>query len=144
MGTTISIASGRRQRAAKAVNDLAPSPAHTEAPVSAPAHPLVGVELGTVERRYGLVSSKQTVRVADVVATSGDLAVADRLAYAAAVNGRSPLVVVQSDGWYVACLVDPCLDVTQLLVLQGDAGAPTVMSVVTDRGITPLLGPLVA
>ena len=132
MGTTVAI--DRFRRRARSV----------EAGAAAPPHPLEGALLGSTERRYGLMTSHDPVRLAEVVATSGDLAVADRLAFLAASQQRRSIVVVALDGWYVACTTDLPLDAAQLAELQLDEAAPRIMSLVTARGITPALGPLVA
>ena len=109
------------------------------------SHPLVGTTLGSLERRYGLMSSEEAVSIAEVIATSGDLAVADRLAFVAAMERHMPIVVVELDGWYVACATEVPLPPTELPGLRApEGGAPRIMSVATERGITPALGPLVA
>lgn len=138
MGTTttaISIDRFRRRRAASQASGHAP---HA-------GHPLVGTTLGTLERRYGLMSSEEPVAIAEVIATSGDLAVADRLAFVAAMERRAPIVVVELDGWYVACSTEVALAATELPSLRApESGAPRIMSIATERGITPALGPLCA
>ncbi|MCW2925419.1 MAG: hypothetical protein JWM98_2823 [Thermoleophilia bacterium] len=134
--TTISLDRFRRRaRAAQVAGSVAP----------AATHPLVGTALGVLERRYGLMSSEERVVVTEVIATSGDLAVADRLAFVAAMERHEPIVVVEFEGWYLACRTERTLDPSQLSQLRaaGD-GAPRIMSIASDRGITPALGPLVA
>lgn len=108
-------------------------------------HPLVGTTLGFLDRHYGLMSSEEAVVVSEVLATSGDLAVADRLAFVAAMERHEPIVVIQIDGWYLACRTERTLEPSQLAQLRpaGDA-APRIMSIASVRGITPALGPLVA
>lgn len=108
------------------------------------AHPLVGTALGTLERRYGLMSSEETIVVAEVIATSGDLAVADRLAFVASMERHTPVAVIEVDGWYVACVTERTISSAELSQLRPVDGAPRVMSLATERGITPALGPLVA
>src|SRR5687767_1181799 len=95
MGTTtaISIDRFRRRKAAAQPQGHAP---HA-------SHPLVGTTLGLLERRYGLMSSEEQVLVTEVIATSGDLAVADRLAFVASMERHVPIVVVEIEGWYLAC-----------------------------------------
>ncbi|MCW2950282.1 MAG: hypothetical protein JWN41_1295 [Thermoleophilia bacterium] len=108
-------------------------------------HPLVGASLGVIERTFGLMKSEQLVSVVEVVAASGDLAIADRLAFVASFERHVPTVVVLYDGWFVACITDVPLDAAAFAQfhqpLAGQA-APRIMSIVSDRGITPALGPL--
>lgn len=109
-------------------------------------YPLHGVALGAVERTYGLMKSEQLVTVTDVLSASGDLAVADRLAFVTALERHEPLAVVHYDGWFLVCATDVPLDAATLAQLHAVAGsevpAPRLMSVASDRGITPALGPL--
>jgi hypothetical protein len=141
MGTTtaISIDRFRRTRRTNAVADAAAGIG--VAPVS---HPLVGTALGTLERRYGLMSSEETIVVAEVIATSGDLAVADRLAFVAAMERHTPIAVIEVDGWFIACATERTIAASEVSHLRAPGGAPRVMSLATERGITPALGPLVA
>jgi hypothetical protein len=141
MGTTpaISIDRVRRTRRANAASEAAA--ALGAAPVS---HPLVGTTLGTLERRYGLMSSEETIVVAEVIATSGDLAVADRLAFVAAMERHMPIAVIEVDGWFIACATERTINASEVSLLRAPEGAPRVMSLATERGITPALGPLVA
>jgi hypothetical protein len=88
------------------------------------------------------MSSIERVLIGEVIATSGDLAVADRQAFLAARARQSTLIVVSHDGWFVACAVDQPLDVAQIESLRADSSAPQIMSIVTSRGIVPMLGPL--
>jgi hypothetical protein len=136
MGTTtaISIDRFRRRKAAAQPQGHAPHP----------AHPLVGTTLGMLERRYGLMASEEPITVSEVVATSGDLAVADRLAFVASMERHVPIVVIELDGWYLACATAVPLASTELPALRLTDGAPRIMSVASERGITPALGPLVA
>lgn len=136
MATSTAFALGRRNRVAPIAQDAA-----SLAPATI-VHPLVGTELGTVERRFGLMATSELVRIADVVSTSDSLAVADRFAFIASMQSHMPVVVLEFEGWYIACLVDRPLDVADLLGMHSVDGAPRLMSVVTDRGITPALGPL--
>lgn len=107
-------------------------------------HTLLGRVLGAIDRRYGLMSSEEPVVIAEVVATSGDLAVADRLAFLWATERHVPVVVLEVDGWYVACTTERPIGAVELPMLRMAADAPRIMSLVTDRGITPALGPLCA
>ena len=126
--TTISLDRFRRTR-------------HTSAPeaagvgVAPAAHPLVGAALGTLERRYGLMLSEDTIVVAEVVATSGDLAVADRLAFVASMERHTPVVVIEFDGWYVACTTERTMAPGEVAQLRPVDGAPRIMSLVTERGM---------
>jgi hypothetical protein len=126
--------------------------ASVEAPALAPepTHPLVGMALGVAERRYGLMTSREIVGIAEVVGTSGDLAVSDRLAFMAAMrHTATPVVVIELDGWFIACIPTHALETADYAALQ-PAGAAQgaidarVMSVATARGIMPVLGPLAA
>ena len=121
-----------------------------QAPALAPetTHPLVGMALGVAERRYGLMTSREVIGIAEVVGTSGDLAVSDRLAFLASTrrNG-SPVVVIELDGWFVACIPTHSLEAADYAALQpatdhDGAIDARVMSVATSRGIMPVLGPL--
>ncbi|MCB0879737.1 MAG: hypothetical protein KDC46_12265 [Thermoleophilia bacterium] len=143
MGTTttaaISIDRFRRRRAA------ADAAAAADALGSVPAaHPLTGVALGTIERRYGLMSSEDTITIAEVIATSGDLAVADRLAFVAAMERHVAVAVVEVDGWYVACTTERAISPAEVANLRPNDDSPRVMSIASERGITPALGPLSA
>lgn len=122
------------------------------APALAPetTHPLVGMALGVAERRYGLMTSREVVGIAEVIGTSGDLAVSDRLAFLAATRRPgTPVVVVELDGWFVACVPTHVLDAADYAALQPATDEPSdagvrVMSIATARGIMPVLGPLAA
>lgn len=137
MGTTtaISLDRFRRRREAAAADPLG---------AATTAHPLVGTTLGTIERRYGLMSSEDTITIAEVVATSGDLAIADRLAFVAAMERHHAVVVIEFDGWYIACTTERTLAPSEVALLEAGADAPRIMSVASERGITPALGPLSA
>jgi hypothetical protein len=111
---------------------------------SVEAHPLVGATLGVIERRYGLMTSSAAISIVDVVGVSGDLAVADRIAFIASMERRVTVTVVSHDGWFVACITDRPIEVGELTSLRAPEGAPRLMSLATDRGIRPTLGPLVA
>lgn len=141
MGTTtaISIDRFRRTRRAAATTD----PAAGVGAV-ATAHPLEGAVLGTLERRYGLMSSEDTITISEVIATSGDLAVADRLAFVAAMERHTAVAVIEIDGWFIACTTERAISPAEVTHLRPADGAPRMMSLVTERGITPALGPLVA
>jgi hypothetical protein len=141
MGTTtaaISLDRFRRRRSGAA------AAAADQLGASAAAHPLTGTALGVVDRRYGLMSSEETITVAEVIATSGDLAVADRLAFVAAMERHAAVVVIEFDGWFVACTTERALTPAEVGQLRPSDGAPRIMSVASERGITPALGPLSA
>ena len=148
MGTTtaaISIDRFRRRRAiaAEAATGAAQAATAPDALGVAPTtHPLTGTTLGTIERRYGLMRSEETIAVADVIATSGDLAVADRLAFIASLERHQPVVVIELDGWYVACTTERLIGAPEVAQLIPGDDAPRIMSVASERGITPALGPL--
>jgi hypothetical protein len=54
------------------------------------------------------------------------------------------IAVVEVDGWYVACATERTIAASEVAHLRAPEGAPRVMSLATERGITPALGPLVA
>jgi hypothetical protein len=139
MGTTTAISIDRFRRTRRATTEAAAAVGAAQV-----AHPLVGTALGTLERRYGLMSSEETIVVAEVIATSGDLAVADRLAFVAAMERHAAIAVIEVDGWYIACATERTIQPSEVAQLRVPDGAPRVMSLATERGITPALGPLVA
>ncbi len=139
MGTTTAISIDRFRRTRRATTEVAAGLGTAQV-----AHPLVGITLGTLERRYGLMSSEETIVVAEVIATSGDLAVADRLAFVAAMERHTPIAVIEVDGWFIACATQRTIAASEVSQLRAPEGAPRVMSLATERGITPALGPLVA
>ena len=110
---------------------------------------LPGAAIGTVERTFGLMKRDEIIVVGDVVAVSGDLAVADRLAVVAAAQRREPIVVLEIEGWFVACSTDRALHTRDLELMEpvlNEEGHPQlrIMSLVNEHGIKPALGPLVA
>lgn len=100
--------------------------------------------LGVLARRYGLLTSEEVVHATGEVDRSGDLAVADRIAFLAACRGHASVLVIEQDGWFIACIADHDLDAADLANLRGTGDSPRIMSLVTERGITPVLAPLVA
>ena len=65
---------------------------------------------------------------------------ADRLAFVASMERHAAIVVVELDGWYVACATERTLAAAELAQLRApEGGAPRLMSIVTERGITPAL-----
>lgn len=139
MGTTTAISIDRFRRTRRSV-----APAADSIGAAPAAHPLVGTTLGTLERRYGLMSSQDAVVVSEVIATSGDLAVADRLAFVAAMQRHASIAVIEFDGWFVACATERTITADEVPHLRAPEGAPRLMSIASERGITPALGPLVA
>lgn len=138
MGTTTAISIDRFRRRKAGTQQASALAPHA-------SHPLAGAMLGMLERRYGLMSSEEPVTVTEVIATSGDLAVADRLAFVAAMERHVPIVVIEMEGWYLACATSVPVSATELPLLRTpEGGAPRIMSVASERGITPALGPLVA
>lgn len=137
---TISLDRFRRARLADATGEQQAAPDTLSIQGT---HPLVGASLGVIDRRYGLMSSEHHVRVVEVLSASGDLAVADRLAFIAAMERHVPFAVVAFDGWFVICATDMPLDMASLAQLRGgDFADARLMSVASERGITPALGPL--
>lgn len=104
---------------------------------------LAGATLGTIERRYGLLRCEEAVTVAEVFDRSGDLAVADRLAFVFAARLHAQVAVVQHDGWYHVVALDRPLTMAQACELHPVAPTPRLLSLVTERGISPLVAPLV-
>jgi hypothetical protein len=107
--------------------------------------PLVGMQLGVLSRHFGLISSELPVTVCDVLGTSGDLAVADRIAFLAALERRGCVLVLESDGWYHAVTIDEAIEAGQISAMRPPSDGrpvPRIMSIVSERGITPALGPL--
>jgi hypothetical protein len=100
------------------------------------------VALGTIERRYGLLGCEEIVRVVQQLDRSGDLSVADRVAYVSAVQTHRQTVVFEQDGWFVVALLDRHLSADQAVALTTRRGGPRLMSVVDARGITPIVTPL--
>jgi hypothetical protein len=143
--TTAAISIDRFRRARRAGAESA-AQAAAQLPQAVPgAEQLVGTVLGTIDRRYGLMCSEETIHVSEVLAMSGDLAVADRLAFVASMERHTAIAVIEVDGWYLAVATERVLTTSDLGALRMPAGgAPRVMSLATDRGITPALGPLVA
>lgn len=107
------------------------------------ADPAVGIVLGTIERRYGLLTCAEPVTVASVLERSGDLAVADRLAWLHTQRTHAQHVVFEHEGWYVVGCLERPLTADQADHVTPLALSPRLMSVVTDRGIVPVVGPLV-
>jgi hypothetical protein len=145
--TTAAISIDRFRRARRAGSaDAATAAAQVAAQTPlVPGAELVGTVLGTIDRRYGLLSSEEAIHVSEVLAVSGDLAVADRLAFVASMERHTAIAVIEVDGWYLACATERALTTADLGALRMPAGgAPRIMSLATDRGITPALGPLVA
>jgi Tfp pilus assembly protein PilZ len=101
-----------------------------------------GTAVGTIDRTYGLLVCEEIVRVNEVLDRSGDLAVADRVAYLCARRTRSQVVVVELDGWYHAVVLDRYLSVEQAGQIKPLAASPRLMSLVDSRGIMPLVSPL--
>ena len=54
------------------------------------------------------------------------------------------IAVVELEGWYIACATERAIVPAELGALRQGEGAPRMMSLATERGITPALGPLVA
>lgn len=103
---------------------------------------LCGVHLGVIERRFGLLSTTTGIRVASELGRSADLAATDRIAFVHAMRSGSVTLVVEADGWYCAVVCDEMVTVDQIFGASLDPLAPRLMSVVSPRGITPVLGAL--
>lgn len=104
---------------------------------------LDGTPVGNIERRYGLLRSTELVSISHALEAHGDLAVADRMAFLHATQARTQLVVVQLDRRYWVVVLDRAISPEQAADLQALEGAPRIMSLVSERGITPIVAPLV-
>jgi hypothetical protein len=101
-----------------------------------------GRALGTVERRYGLLGCEEIVRVVEELDRSGDLSVADRIAFVTAIQTHRQVVVFEHDSWYVVGLLDRHMSADQAATIKPRRGGPRLMSIVDARGITPMVSPL--
>ena len=68
----------------------------------------------------------------------------DRLAFVASMERHMPIAVIEVDGWFIACATERTIAASEVSQLRATEGAPRIMSLATERGITPALGPLVA
>ena len=118
---------------------------HQAVPVTEPgvAPDDVRTPIGTIEQRYGLLRSQESLLLDEATCRSGDLAVADRLAFVHASQRGQQFVVVELDGWYVVGRASRHLTAAQAAAVQPGAGYARLMSVVDERGITPVVAPLV-
>lgn len=104
---------------------------------------LEGAPIGTIERRYGLLRCDEMVSVSQVFNRTGDLAVADRLAFVYAGRSHTQAVVLEQDGWYYPAALDRTITTAQLREMRSLPGGPRLHSLVSERGITPVVAPLV-
>lgn len=103
----------------------------------------VGPAIGIIEQRYGLLASQEMVTLDHSICRTGDLAVADRLAFVHASQSAAQVVVVEIEGWFVVGIANRHLAAAQAAsVTPVDRGA-RLMSIVDERGITPIVAPLV-
>ncbi len=103
-----------------------------------------GLMLGTVQRRYGLLTSEESVCVSHAIERCSDLAVADRVAWMHAVQLRRQVVVFEHDGWYWVGQLEVSLTPEQARDVVPLAVSPRLLSIASERGILPLVGPLAA
>lgn len=103
----------------------------------------LSVALGTVRRQYGLLSCDETVLVSEVWQQTGDLAVADRMAFLLATRHHTNVAVFQQEGWYRVGPLERPMTVQQLAELTPADDEVRVMSVATSRGVIPVVGPLI-
>lgn len=101
-----------------------------------------GLMLGTIQRRYGLLASEESVRVSHAIERCSDLAVADRVAWMHAVQLRRQIVVFEHDGWYWVGQLETSLTPEQARDVTPLAVSPRLLSIASERGIVPLVGPL--
>lgn len=104
---------------------------------------VAGSMLGTIERRYGLLRCEETITIEQVFNRSGDLAVADRLAYVYAGRTHGQVVVFERDGWYYVGTLDQHLSCEQAACLRPARSDSRLLSLVDERGIAPIVAPLV-
>lgn len=101
-----------------------------------------GMAVGSIVRQYGLLKCSEQVTVETVFERSGDLAVADRMAFLAAVRGGGDCAVVEHDGWYYVVRLSTPLDYEQAASVQF-GGDVRLLSLAGKRGIVPVVSPLV-
>jgi len=121
--------------------------AHTVNPITTPSVPsggdeALGAAIGTIKRTYGLLTCEEIVRVTGMIDRSGDLAVADRIAFVCAGRMRAQLAVFEYEGWFHVGRLDRFLSVEQAATLKTLQGSPRLLSIVDAKGITPIVGPL--
>lgn len=104
---------------------------------------LINTVVGTIERHYGLLRCEERVQVTDVFDRTGDLAVADRLAFVYASRTHGEVAVFELDGWYYVGTLDRPLSPEQAASLRPGGDNPRLHSIVTERGIAPIVAPLV-
>ena len=100
------------------------------------------VALGTVRRQYGLLACEETVLVNEVWQQSGDLAVADRMAFLLATRHNAHVAVFLQDGWFRVGPLDRPMTIEQLSELSPIDESVRVFSIASSRGVVPLVSPL--
>lgn len=100
-------------------------------------HALQGLPIGILR---GLIPGTDLqIAVDDVLEETGDLAVADRVAYIMSERtGRQHVVLSSSNGYLVATLSTD-LDWAAAMRLEIGTYAPRIVSVATGEGVLPLL-----
>lgn len=114
--------------------------AHTMFPGFEPEggwHPLDGMTIGVLP---GFAPGEDIeVVIEQVVDSSDDLAVADRVAWVLAARcGRQHAVLASAEGFLVA-VIEPELDWAAAMRLESYSYAPHVVSVATPEGVLPVL-----
>ncbi|MBC7644257.1 MAG: hypothetical protein H7123_03960 [Thermoleophilia bacterium] len=103
---------------------------------------VTAVALGTVRQQYGLLACEETVLVNEVWQQSGDLAVADRMAFLLATRHNANVAVFQQDGWFRVGPLDRPMTIDQLSALTPVDENVRIMSIASSRGVVPVVGPL--
>jgi hypothetical protein len=114
-------------------------------PLPAPSVPAPvegGIVLGSVERRYGLLTCEENVRVIATYERVGDLAVADRIAYVMALRHHVQVAVFEYEGWYCIGSLDRHVAPGQASDIRPFGESPRLLSIVSERGVEPVVGPL--
>jgi hypothetical protein len=101
---------------------------------------LVGTVLGCMRRQYGLLACEEDVRIATVVERCSDLAVADRIAWIYAGQDHAQYVVFELDGWFWVGTPKSTIPPDQLDCVTPNSSQIRLMSVVSERGIVPMVG----
>lgn len=103
---------------------------------------VIGLAIGSIQRRYGLLASEDILHVVHAFDRCSDLAVADRMAWMHALELRAQVVVFEHDGWYWVGQLASTIAAEQARDVRPIAESPRLLSIATERGILPLVGPL--
>lgn len=100
-------------------------------------HPLNGLVLGHLQ---GMAPGTDVVvSIAEVVESTTDLAIADRVAYVVTSRTGVDHVVLTGHGCYLVASVSPALDWAAAMRLVPAPGMPRIVSVASTDGILPIL-----